>query len=375
MATLIFPRNEPPNPAKYFSERPEMTSRDGKSRKAKTRKIPNQKKEQKVKSLKFFKPTLATTLAIVLAWLLSVRPAQAGYTVTLQQVGPDVVATGSGPINLTGLTFSQSFSVNPGIRAERVPSGVSSLIYTGPTSSSVDSYFGATGPTSFGSFPFIFVTSANSGSGTMVGISAGLEGIVIIVPTGYVSGTALSDRATYNGTTLEQLHVTPGTYVWKWGTGANQNFTLKILTASRLETESLKVAAKTPPPNGITPAQWFGVFNAIAASGGAGTYFNATAPGQFITYTVPVARAGTYHVKVGIQTKPNKGTFRLAINGARQGAVQDEYNASVGYGVRDLGTVYLNSGNQAFKFTVAGKNANSTGYTLAFDYVELLPVQ
>ena len=69
------------------------------------REKPNQLKEQKVKSLEFFKPTLATTLAIVLAWLLSVRPAQAGYTVTLQQVGPDVVATGSGAIDLTGLTF------------------------------------------------------------------------------------------------------------------------------------------------------------------------------------------------------------------------------------------------------------------------------
>ena len=68
-----------------------------------------------MKSFKFFKPTLATTLGIVLAWLLSVRPAQAGYTVTLQQVGPDVVATGSGAIDLTGLTFSHSGSVNPGI--------------------------------------------------------------------------------------------------------------------------------------------------------------------------------------------------------------------------------------------------------------------
>ena len=58
-----------------------------------------------MKSLKFFKPALATTLGIVLGWLLSVRPAEAGYTVTLQQVGPDVVATGSGAINLTGLTF------------------------------------------------------------------------------------------------------------------------------------------------------------------------------------------------------------------------------------------------------------------------------
>src|SRR5437764_176993 len=45
-----------------------------------TRKRPKQaKKEQKVKSLEFFKPTLATTLAIVLAWLVSARPAQAGY--------------------------------------------------------------------------------------------------------------------------------------------------------------------------------------------------------------------------------------------------------------------------------------------------------
>jgi hypothetical protein len=70
------------------------------------REKPNQLKEQKVKSLKFFKPTLATALAIVFAWLLSVRPAQAAYTVTLQQVGFDVVATGSGAIDLKGLTFS-----------------------------------------------------------------------------------------------------------------------------------------------------------------------------------------------------------------------------------------------------------------------------
>ena len=69
-----------------------------------------------MKSLEFLKPTLATTLAIVLAWLLSIRPAQAGYTVTLQQVGPNVVATGSGAINLHGLTFFQSYSLDPAIR-------------------------------------------------------------------------------------------------------------------------------------------------------------------------------------------------------------------------------------------------------------------
>ena len=41
---------------------------------------------------------------IAVTSLFSVRPAQA-YTVTLEQMGSNVVANGSGPINLTGLTF------------------------------------------------------------------------------------------------------------------------------------------------------------------------------------------------------------------------------------------------------------------------------
>ena len=43
-------------------------------------------------------------MLLVTAPLFSVRPAQA-YTVTLEQMGANVVANGSGPINLTGLTF------------------------------------------------------------------------------------------------------------------------------------------------------------------------------------------------------------------------------------------------------------------------------
>ena len=47
------------------------------------------------------------------------------------------------------------------------------------------------------------------------------------MPQGYVSGAALSDSMTFNNATFASLGVTPGTYVWSWGTGlANQNFTL-----------------------------------------------------------------------------------------------------------------------------------------------------
>ncbi len=54
-------------------------------------------------------------------------------------------------------------------------------------------------------------------------------------------------------------------------------------------------------------------------SGAAGTYFKANAVGHYITYTVPVAKAGAYRVLLGIQTKPNKGQFQLAINGLNIG--------------------------------------------------------
>src|SRR6266516_6070742 len=44
-------------------------------------------------------------IALVFACLGIRQSAQAGYIVTLQQVGPDVVATGSGVIDLTGLSI------------------------------------------------------------------------------------------------------------------------------------------------------------------------------------------------------------------------------------------------------------------------------
>jgi hypothetical protein len=54
----------------------------------------------------------------VTASLFSVRPAQA-YTVTLEQVGSNVVANGSGAINLTGLPFPTTVSTISLIDANR----------------------------------------------------------------------------------------------------------------------------------------------------------------------------------------------------------------------------------------------------------------
>jgi hypothetical protein len=97
---------------------------------------------------------------------------------------------------------------------------------TGPTGLlNFDLYGGFTGPASFGSGLALFV--ANTGSGDFVGINAAFGGN-LFVPQGYVSGAALSDSMTFNNATFAGLGVTRGTYVWTWGAGANQNFTLQI---------------------------------------------------------------------------------------------------------------------------------------------------
>ena len=72
--------------------------------------------------------------------------AQAGYVVTLEEVGSDVFATGSGPINLTGLTVAFS----GGSVALIGPIGGAILIGASPSIVPADAYIAITGPASSG---------------------------------------------------------------------------------------------------------------------------------------------------------------------------------------------------------------------------------
>jgi hypothetical protein len=148
--------------------------------------------------------------------------AKADYIVTLQEMGSNVVVTGSGAFNLTGLTSSGAFVSGPAALQPSVGyvnNGVSQFL---------DAYTGFTGPTSFGSGGF---TSASSGTGDSAEIwadSAQFGRPLLWVPAGYVSGSALSETSIYNNATFANLGVIPGTYTWTWGSGPNQSFTLEI---------------------------------------------------------------------------------------------------------------------------------------------------
>ncbi|MGH7050670.1 MAG: PEP-CTERM sorting domain-containing protein [Acetobacteraceae bacterium] len=176
--------------------------------------------------------TAALGAALLLGCGLAAVPAQADYIVTLTQAGSNVVATGSGTIDLTGLS-----SVGSGGSIAYVEPDAAG-INTGPATFVASSFYrGYTGPASFGSG---FLTLASSGSGDIVGIGAfGADGD-LAVPSGYASGSALSDTSTYDGATFASLGLTPGTYTWTWGSGpADGSFMLDVETTAVPEPGSL----------------------------------------------------------------------------------------------------------------------------------------
>ena len=159
-------------------------------------------------------------LAAVCSFATTTR---AEMIVCFSQVGSNVVATGSGTINTSGLLGpfgpidEPSASYNARVIAD-LPT-----VILGPEPG--EAYHGTiSGPSNFGSGIF---ASASSDTGNYVGLL--YEANDINVPTGYVSGTALSDTATWNDTTLSTLGLTPGTYTYTWGSGSNaDSFVVEI---------------------------------------------------------------------------------------------------------------------------------------------------
>lgn len=141
------------------------------------------------------------------AW---VGNAQAEYIANIEQVGSNVVVTGSGTLDLTGLSFSDTGAFSSGIVPAQSVLGVGA-----PSRDAVDVYSGFSGPANFGSGGG--EVPSDSGTGDKVAIEAFLNELA--VPAGYVSGTSLADSSTYDNATFASLGLTPGTYVYSWNPG------------------------------------------------------------------------------------------------------------------------------------------------------------
>lgn len=169
----------------------------------------------------------AAVAAVSIGFGLCAPLAEAAYIIKIEQVGGDVIATGAGSIDFTALAPPFGDELDPSL-IDASDGGV----IIGPTTPTDDTYYiGVTGAAiAFGTGGEFF---PDSGGGAIVGLGAQAEppdtGIVL-VPLGYVSGAPLgTSTATWTGATLSSLGLTPGTFVWNWGSGADaDSFTIDI---------------------------------------------------------------------------------------------------------------------------------------------------
>lgn len=153
------------------------------------------------------------TLAAVLGLCAVPGLAHATYLLTASQVGNDVQVRGSGTLNTAALNPGDNAFFDVGLNAP------TATLLSGVEGSAGGRFYGLTGPASFGpgtagGNPVL----ADGGAGGYMGVIGELG--VLVVPLGYVSGSALTTSSTYSNTTLAALGLAPGTYTYTWGTGA-----------------------------------------------------------------------------------------------------------------------------------------------------------
>jgi outer membrane biosynthesis protein TonB len=148
------------------------------------------------------------------------EPTPSGLSVTIVELGGNVVMSASGSLNINDLVL-----VNPSAG----PFGPGGLGVTTATFLMGANTIGlnATQYSGFTTTPSNFGTS---GGGTQTSSSGDIFGVIkqgptapysLIVPVGYTTGAAISSSQTFTGTTFSGFGLTQGTYTYTWGSGAN----------------------------------------------------------------------------------------------------------------------------------------------------------
>ena len=134
------------------------------------------------------------------------------------------------------------------------------------------------------------------------------------------------------------------------------------LGSTKYQTETLSAKSSGPP------------FRTFAWNGfpdGVGTILDSTKVGDSVTYTVNLAKAGTYDLHVTSKNFPQRGIWHLALDGVNYGPAVDEYSAVQTYVDVDVGPIVVStSGNHTLKFVVTARNAAATDYKISFDYFQ-----
>ena len=162
--------------------------------------------------------------------------------------------------------------------------------------------------------------------------------------------------------------------------GTTYDYVVSAVNGSGESPNSAQVSAKPAAPVKYEAESltWTGPAKAVISdtqfSAGKGVYFGSTAAGQVAAASVNVPDARTYDIRVGVKKYSSRGIWQFASDGVNHGSPVDSYKAAPLFTEVDLGTVtFAAAGAHSFRFTVAGKNAASSGFTMCFDYITLVP--
>jgi hypothetical protein len=162
------------------------------------------------------------------------------FVLTFSQSGANVVATGSGTIDLSALSYA-------GIRlagGSYVASAAGGF-YSGSLQEA-DEYTGISGPASFGTGGlFLSTTSTGDAIGILQSGFAPDLTLDLFVPLDYVSGDSLSDQSTWDNETISGMGLTPGTYTWTWGSGPTADSLVVVIPATAVPEPSSMILAAT----------------------------------------------------------------------------------------------------------------------------------
>ena len=148
--------------------------------------------------------------------------------------------SGSGSFNLTALSLNTSgpnqsgFSAGPAIWV--IGPSASTQRYAGTSLTGYSTTFGSN---------LVVPTPISSGS-TFGVVSGGVTSRQIAVPSGYTSNTVISGTATYPGATIASMGLTPGTYIWAWGSGSNSSSIVMVIEGSQVTPTPTNTPTNTP---------------------------------------------------------------------------------------------------------------------------------
>jgi hypothetical protein len=189
------------------------------------------------------------------------------------------------------------------------------------------------------------------------------------------SGFVNIDTAAHTITTLGTKYANfGGVFAWEYYNSLPGGTADPAAWAPIVAKPSLLDEVESLPISDFTSGDVVREFLDTGLSGGAGIILEGLAAGDSLTFTVTIPEARTYDIRVGVKNSNNRGIWQLNADGVDQGPQVDQYAAASVLKEIELGSVtFTSAGDKAFSFTVTDRNASSTGFWIALDYIKLIP--